>query len=319
MLLMVERLLRLRESIERYKAKLESDLAAQRAAWNNFKAQKTTRMLPGFSKPVKPSADFIKLVINISTLIPRYDEWRLLADLVKLLKTFEAVTVQLGGSYYSTFSTLSGSSFQDRCKQMDTYLVGLAKKLLDEMIEEEQDRQSEGEKETPTNEDGSQSDDEDDEGPSTVGLVARGGFDLLSEVIMLAGDHVDDIEVEQELKDELTRYEKLKFDLKYFRGKQKEFDNFDVIALCNGNSGLFPILAKIDLKYSSVPGTSVPAERLFSGAGLTVTKKRNRLESDLVDDLLFLRSTVRQEDRKKVAVQRYQRQSSLCNKRLRTS
>ncbi|KAI9919407.1 hypothetical protein PsorP6_017528 [Peronosclerospora sorghi] len=103
------------------------------------------------------------------------------------------------------------------------------------------------------------------------------------------------------------------------RGKQNEFDNFDVITWWNENSGLFPILANIALKYSSVPKTSVPSERLFSGAGLTVTKKRNRLDSDLVDGLLFLRSTLRQEDRKKVAVQKHQQQSSLSNKRLRNS
>ncbi|KAI9917368.1 hypothetical protein PsorP6_013204 [Peronosclerospora sorghi] len=103
------------------------------------------------------------------------------------------------------------------------------------------------------------------------------------------------------------------------QGKQKDFDNFDVIAWWNGNSGLFPILAKIALKYASVPGTSVPAEQLFSGAGLTVTKKRNRLDSDLVDDLLFLRSTLRQEEGKKVAVQKHQQQFSLSNTRLRTS
>ncbi|KAI9920510.1 hypothetical protein PsorP6_015668 [Peronosclerospora sorghi] len=103
--------------------------------------------------------------------------------------------------------------FKTFVKQMDTYLVGPAKKLLAEMIEDEQDRQREGEKETPT--------DEDDEGPSPVVLGARGGFDLLSEVIMLAGDHVDDIEVDQELEDELTRYDKLQFDLKYFWGRKK--------------------------------------------------------------------------------------------------
>ncbi|KAI9906234.1 hypothetical protein PsorP6_003865 [Peronosclerospora sorghi] len=260
-------------------------------------------MLPDFIKPVKPVADFIKLVINVSTRIPCSDEWRLLADLVNLLKPFEAVTVQRGGSYYSTFSTVipcrynpktplieqrnsSGvhpsvsrvagamyNIFDDKCKAPGVHAFIAAIWILVSRPLRGRRPTKIGRKETPTNEDGSQSDDEDDEGSTPVGLRARGGFDLLSEVIMLGGDHVDDIEVEQELEDELTRYDKLKFDLKYFRGKQKEFDNFDVIAWWNGNSGLFPILAKIALKYASVPGNSVPAERLFSGAGLTVTKK----------------------------------------------
>ncbi|CEG45039.1 Ribonuclease H-like domain [Plasmopara halstedii] len=118
----------------------------------------------------------------------------MLADLVNLLKPFEAVTVQLGGSYYSTFSTVIPCRYKQKThlieqrnspgvhpsvsrvtgamynifddkwkapgvhafiasyldprfktvvKQMDTYLVGPAKKLLAELIKEEQDRQRE--------------------------------------------------------------------------------------------------------------------------------------------------------------------------------
>ena len=42
-------------------------------------------------------------------------------------------------------------------------------------------------------------------------------------------------------------------------------------------------------KYLSVPATSVPAERVFSMAGLVVNRLRARLTSEHVDMLVFLR------------------------------
>ena len=41
-------------------------------------------------------------------------------------------------------------------------------------------------------------------------------------------------------------------------------------------------------KILSRPSTSVPSERLFSAAGCTVTKDRERLHQDTMDELLFL-------------------------------
>jgi len=44
------------------------------------------------------------------------------------------------------------------------------------------------------------------------------------------------------------------------------------------------------MKYLVVPGTSVPSERLFSKAGETISKTRNRLTGSRVSKLLFLQS-----------------------------
>ena len=55
----------------------------------------------------------------------------------------------------------------------------------------------------------------------------------------------------------------------------------------------FPNLSKLARKVLCVMGTSVPSERAFSQAGLTVTKTRAKLSPDVVDEFIFLNKSLK--------------------------
>jgi hypothetical protein len=53
---------------------------------------------------------------------------------------------------------------------------------------------------------------------------------------------------------------------------------------------MYTILSKVAIKYLVPVATSVPSERWFSKARLTLNKQRNRLTSKHLNQLLFLQS-----------------------------
>ncbi|GES81499.1 zinc finger BED domain-containing protein 4-like [Rhizophagus clarus] len=56
---------------------------------------------------------------------------------------------------------------------------------------------------------------------------------------------------------------------------------------------IFPNLSQIARKYLEVLATSVFSERLFSHAGSLISAKRNRLDTSLVGQMLFLKRNIR--------------------------
>jgi hypothetical protein len=55
------------------------------------------------------------------------------------------------------------------------------------------------------------------------------------------------------------------------------------------NAGRYPVWASLSCDFLSIMATSVSSERAFSSAGITISKRRNRLKADIVEALQFLK------------------------------
>lgn len=58
------------------------------------------------------------------------------------------------------------------------------------------------------------------------------------------------------------------------------------------NSCIYQVLSLIAVDFLSIPITSVPVEQLFSQAGITITQKRNRLKSDIIENIMCLHNWI---------------------------
>jgi hAT family C-terminal dimerisation region len=61
------------------------------------------------------------------------------------------------------------------------------------------------------------------------------------------------------------------------------------------NSSRFPVWASLAKDYLSIMASSVSSERAFSSAGITISKRRNRLKGDIVEALQFIKSLLQKE------------------------
>lgn len=61
------------------------------------------------------------------------------------------------------------------------------------------------------------------------------------------------------------------------------------------NSQRFPVWSSLARDYLAIMASSVSSERAFSSAGITISKRRNRLKGDIVEALQFLKCLVRKD------------------------
>ena len=64
--------------------------------------------------------------------------------------------------------------------------------------------------------------------------------------------------------------------------------NSDPLAWWNNNSSRYPRISQLVKSLFAIPATSTSSERLFSVAGLTVTRLRSGLTRENVNALIFL-------------------------------
>ena len=80
-------------------------------------------------------------------------------------------------------------------------------------------------------------------------------------------------------------------ELNMYRNTPAETDiTKDPLLFWMTNEHAFPRLCKLAKCYLSMPGSSVPVERLFSSAGELISKKRNSLNPSNANVLLCLHS-----------------------------
>jgi hypothetical protein len=61
------------------------------------------------------------------------------------------------------------------------------------------------------------------------------------------------------------------------------------------NAQRLPVWASLARDFLAIMASSVSSERAFSAAGITISKRRNRLKGDIVEALQFLKCLIRRD------------------------
>ena len=97
-------------------------------------------------------------------------------------------------------------------------------------------------------------------------------------------------EVRRIVTTELDEYKAtLRIDMREIFENGEKGGYINPLAWWKGHRETFPILSQIARKILCIPATSAPSERVFSVAGLTISKLRSRLDSENASCLIFLK------------------------------
>jgi len=96
----------------------------------------------------------------------------------------------------------------------------------------------------------------------------------------------DALTVEREARREIQLF-KDEIDLPFYVPGSTT-DHSDPLLWWSEHEYKFPYLAILAKRCLCIPATSAPSERLFSDTGLVITEKRNRLDGENVNQLVFL-------------------------------
>ena len=79
----------------------------------------------------------------------------------------------------------------------------------------------------------------------------------------------------------------------YLNSKDQLGPGMSIVQWWGLNAAQYPVWASLAHDYLSVMATSVSSERAFSSAGITISKRRNRLKGDIVEALQCLKCLIR--------------------------
>jgi hypothetical protein len=88
---------------------------------------------------------------------------------------------------------------------------------------------------------------------------------------------------EDQAKDEMARYKE----------EASLALSDDPLGWWKEHEGQYPSLSRVAKKHLSIPGTSVPSERVFSTAGDIISAKRSVISPEHLDQLLFLNKNIK--------------------------
>jgi hypothetical protein len=240
---------------------------------------------------------------RLEELYPTSHEWKIIKEMIELLNPFERVTCLLSGSTYPTISLtypsmcnlkerlesesmetevaencrrailddlkarwefpqelcLKGSFLDPRFKSLDFVSHEIRDNIINQLQSEYQILKNDGNPSISRRSSGDQSN------LSVMGIIWRKKNEK----------NVTPI------RNEIQHYLNLP--------ELPALEEYEPFAWWAANKAQYPILHQIAMKYLSIPATSVPSERLFSDANNLVTYQRTRLDSSVINQIMFLK------------------------------